>query len=70
MSEYCCPTFEYHATEQCPDHQGGSRLACPDTILHKYSSAAWIRDKWGIPNIGGGGFTQIYFCPWCGAKTK
>lgn len=70
-TKYCCPSFKYHAEWTCdhPLHNAG-RLACAEVILHKYHSEAWIRPKWGIPNIAGGGFTQIYFCPWCGTKTK
>lgn len=68
MIEYCCPTFREHIEAQC--EQCGDRRDCPDTILEKYSSDAWNKDKWGIPvHDGGTSFVQIYFCPWCGAKT-
>lgn len=63
MSEYCCKTFEHHATTGCGDH--ASRRECPDTILDECDLG------WGIPvHDGGSSVILISYCPWCGKKVS
>lgn len=57
---YCCDTMKFYLEYKCDEHSDPHD--CSDYVIAKFGK------KLGIPiRDGGSSFTEIKFCPWCGA---
>jgi len=56
--KYCCASFEAIVNTACKEHGED----CPERLIRSF------KDEYGIPYPvdSGGGYSKIYFCPYCG----
>jgi len=59
---YCCDMIRINSELKCMIHK--NTFDCPDTLVHH----SWDGDFGIIIHDGGGSYTVINYCPWCGTK--